>query len=151
MRRELAIAALRSSSLKDRQWGAEAETNLLDIAAWDALLAVAQDTDSFVRDWAREALRSIRAKETEMAEFRAMGEERVTRKRIEALIASDEPTSRRAGVAAIAATGLAGMVNDLIRLAAEDKDENVRDDARKALLAIAKPVAPISQPPAEKK
>jgi hypothetical protein len=152
--RALAVLALGSKSVADRRWGAYEEKTLLDVAAWDALLAAAQDSDNDLRDTARDALRAIRAKENEMAEFRAMGEERATRKRIESLIASNKQDDRRAGVAAIAATGMTGMVNDLIRLAAEDKDDSVRDDARKALLAMAKPAAPVApatQPAAEKK
>jgi HEAT repeat protein len=156
--REVALLALKSPSSEDRAWGAEQEQHLLDIDAWDALLAAAQDHDVRVRDAARDALRAIRAKESEMAEFRAMGEERATRLRIESLLRPKDGEGRservvrvRAGVAAIAATNLAGMVNDLIRLAAEDEDESVREDARKALLAMAKPAVPAPQPPAEKK
>ncbi len=152
--RALAIAALESSSVRDRRWGADQEKTLLDATAWDKLFRAAQDADTDVRDTARDALRAIRAKETEMAEFRAMGEERATRKRITSLIESDTAEDRRAGIAAIAATALPGMVNDLIRLAAQDRDGAVRDDARKALLAMAKTAAPApqpTQPPAEKK
>jgi len=151
MLRALAVLALGSASIEDRRWGANQEKYLLDAAAWDALLAAAQDSDNDLRDTSREALRAIRAKENEMAEFRAMGEERATRKRIETLLASKSDEQRRAGVAAIAATNLAGMVNELIRLAAEDESDNVRDDARRALLALAKPAVPAPQPPAEKK
>jgi hypothetical protein len=151
MDRLLAIAALKSSSVEDRQWGADQEKELLDPAAWDGLLAAAQDVDVDLRDTAREALRAIRAKENELAEFKAMGEEISTRKRIETLLASKSDEQRRAGVAAIVATGLTAMVNELIRLAAEDESDNVRDDARKALLAMAKPATPAPPPATEKK
>jgi len=147
--RELAIRALESASVEDRRWGADQERTLLDVEAWDKLLAAAQDADTDVRDSSRTALRAIRDKEKELAEFRAMGDERATRKRIETLLASNKDEQRRAGVAAIAATNLAGMVNELIRLAAEDESDNVRDDARKALLAMAKSSAPAQ--PSDKK
>jgi hypothetical protein len=144
--RELAPAGLASSAASDRLWGATTEAELLDVGAWDALLACTRDPDSEVCEAAREALRKIRASETEMTEFRTISAERATRARIEKLLASEKEDDRRAGIAAIVATGIPGMVDELIRLAAEDFSPEARDDARRALLALAK--APAASPPA---
>ncbi len=134
--RKVALAALASAAVTDRRWGAKVSRALLDVTAWDALVTAAADLDSEVRDDARSALRSIREAEQELAEFRAEGEMRKTRLRIDELLASEDTLDRRGGVAAIVAVGDADTVQRLVKIAADDPDEQVREDARKGLMAI---------------
>lgn len=127
--RAVTTAALGSQTEAVRLWGAEAQVTFRDPETWDALVAVARSGRPESRDAARRALAAIEKDRIAVDEF-------VTKSHVRGLMRSEKSEERRAAIAGAVATRSADLVPELLRLAVDDTDPNVRADARSALVAL---------------
>ncbi len=117
-------------------WAAQWQTSLPDPEAAERLGELARSGDPTLRNAAREALAALRGAEEDLAWTRAIVARRTTRERVTAYLSDGDPIKRMAGVAGLVALRAPDALERLLDVAASDTDAKVREEARRALLAL---------------
>jgi HEAT repeat protein len=135
-RGDLVRAAFGSSDESARSWAANEAAESLSPGYVDALVALLSDPAQSVRANARRALLKYRQVEDDSDWVKSIATRRALAKQINALLDSNEPQHRMAGIAGLVAHGGPDIAARLLDVAARDGDDDVAAEARRALMAL---------------